>query len=97
MWNEKAFGTTHDNILEGATTQRPEWAPLPVPDSYQLIPPSALDCSVQDLAHLYSAFARDRIQGTRNTPTFADAVALHRIIDAIECSSATGRTVEVRH
>jgi predicted dehydrogenase len=93
--NDKAFSTQQDNILEGATTQQPGWGDLPIPDIYQQIPPSSLDFSVQDLAHLYAAFARDRVQGTRTTPDFSDAVVLHRIIDAIGCSSATGKFIEV--
>jgi predicted dehydrogenase len=53
--------------------------------------------SVQDLAHLYAAFARDGREGTKTVPDFAGAVRLHRLIDAIYCSSATGKSIDVRH
>jgi predicted dehydrogenase len=94
--NDQAFATKKDNNLEGATRQHPEWTTLPIPDSYQ-IPTSAPDVSVQDLAHLYAAFALDRQQGTRSAPDFSDAVMLHRLIDAIYCSSATGNSINVRY
>ncbi len=95
VWNDKAFVTQRDNVMEGSTNQQPVWAELPVPSAYHQIPDSSLDFSVQDLAHLYAAFAHDRAHGTRTAPDFADAVALHRIIDAIVCSSATGQSIEV--
>jgi predicted dehydrogenase len=95
--NDKAFVTKRDNTLEGATRSQPEWTELPIPDSYRQIPPSSLDFSVQDLAHLYAAFAQDRMQPTHSAPDFSDAVALHRIIDAIYSSSASGKSMEVRH
>ncbi len=59
IWNERSFGTKHDNILEGAQGEGSLWAELPLPDRYQRIPPSSFDVSVQDLAQLYTAFARD--------------------------------------
>jgi len=95
--NERAFATKRDNALEGATRQHPEWTTLSIPDSYQRIPVSALDVSVQDLAHLYAAFALDRRQGTKSAPDFSDAVMLHRLTDAIYCSSATGKAINVRY
>jgi predicted dehydrogenase len=95
--NDKAFATKRDNVLEGATSQHPEWTQLPIPDSYRQIPASALDVSVQDLAHLYAAFALDGRQGTKNAPDFSSAVMLHRLIDAIYCSSASGQSINVRH
>ena len=96
VWNDKAFVTQRDNVIEGSTKQQPVWAELPVPSTYHQIPESSLDFSVQDLAHLYAAFARDRTHGTKTVPDFADAVALHRIIDAIGCSSATDQSIEVK-
>jgi predicted dehydrogenase len=94
--NGKAFTTRRDNLIEGVIRQQSVWAELPIPGAYQQIPSSPLDFSVQDLAHLYTAFARDRARGTSTAPDFSHAVALHRIIDAIGCSSATGKSIEVK-
>jgi len=94
--NDRAFATKRDNSFEGATRQYPDWTSFPVPDSYQQIPPSSLDASVQDLAHLYAAFAREGVQGENTVPNFSDAVMLHRLLDAIYCSSATGKSIDIR-
>jgi predicted dehydrogenase len=95
--NERAFATKQDNAIEGATRLHPDWGTLPIPDSYQQIPASSLDISVQDLAHLYSWFVHDRNQGTKSVPDFSDAVLLHRLIEAISCSSGNGNSINVRH
>lgn len=93
--NEKSFVTTHDNIIEGANGSNGAWSILPVPHRYQRIPDSPLDVSVQDLAHLYASFAEGSSAGNKGPPDFSDAVALHRIIDAIQVSSATGKAVVI--
>ncbi|WP_051748635.1 Gfo/Idh/MocA family protein [Nevskia soli] len=93
--NEKSFVTTHDNIIEGANSSDGTWRILPVPARYQRIPDSSLDVSVQDLAHLYASFAEGNGAGNGGAPDFSDAVVLHRVIDAIQGSSATGKTVEI--
>jgi predicted dehydrogenase len=95
--NNRAFATKRDDAIEGATRQHREWRKLSIPDSYRQIPASALDVSVQDLAHLYAAFAADRRQGTKSAPDFSDAVIMHRLIDAISCSSSTGKSIDMRH
>jgi predicted dehydrogenase len=95
--NDRAFATKQENALEGATRRHPQWTTLSIPEGYSQIPASTLDGSVQDLAHLYAAFARDGREGTKTVPDFAVAVRLHRLIDAIYCSSATGKSIDVRH
>jgi predicted dehydrogenase len=95
--NDRAFQAKRSNVLEGATRKHPEWAALSIPESYSQIPDSTLDVSVQDLAHLYAAFALDGREGKKSVPDFAGAVMLHRLIDAIYCSSATGKSIEMRH
>jgi predicted dehydrogenase len=94
--NDQAFTVSRDNALEGAIRQHLQWTALPIPCSYQQIPASELDISVQDLAHLYATFALDRQQGSRSAPDFADVVIPHRLIHAIYCSSATGKSVTIR-
>ena len=47
-----------------------------------------------NVARLYARMARDLRDGTRTAPSFEDAVALHRVIVAIEKAAESGsRTV----
>ncbi|AXC16392.1 putative oxidoreductase (plasmid) [Acidisarcina polymorpha] len=91
--NAKSFGTKQDNLLEGSQGEDGEWHVLPTPRRYQTIPDSSLDVSVQDLAQLYAAFAKDCASGTSDARNFSDAVAMHRVIDAINSASLLHRTV----
>ena len=93
--NEKAFVTEHHDVIEAAIGDKGAWTSLLLPPSTKLIPRSNLDVSVQDLAQLYAAFASDRHTGETTVRTFADAVELHRLIDAINVSSRVGKSVSV--
>jgi predicted dehydrogenase len=68
--------------LKGARGK--EWAfrPLEVPASYRSGWPE--DVEPGNVARLYARMARDLREGTRSAPTFEDAVAVHRVIAAIE-------------
>jgi hypothetical protein len=91
-----AFGDVGDDfIIKGAHGENLPLEVLPVPDSYNWLPPSELSSAVLELANLYVACARDIAAGTRLAPTFADAVRMHGIIDLIEYSSMTGSRVNV--
>ncbi|PTE12373.1 Gfo/Idh/MocA family protein [Mesorhizobium helmanticense] len=46
-----------------------------------------------NVRNLYDFFASDMTSGTRQGPTFGDAVTLHRLIDAIEQSGGVARDV----
>jgi predicted dehydrogenase len=91
--NERSFVTKHHDLIRGAQGDGGSWGELPTPDRFDLIPPSDLDTSVQDLAQLYAAFARDRIDGVKTTRDFSDALAMHRLIDAIYQASSSGTSV----
>jgi predicted dehydrogenase len=94
--NTSAFGGVGDDyIIKGAHGDNLPLEVLPVPDSYNWLPPSELPSAVLELANLYAAYARDISAGTRLAPTFADAVRMHAIIDLIEHSSKTGSRVDV--
>jgi predicted dehydrogenase len=95
VWNEKSFVTQHHDVIEGAQGEGGSWRELKVPDRYHTIPASSLDVSVQDLAQLYAAFAHDRITGGKSAPDFVDAVAMHRLIDAINQASTSGCSVAI--
>jgi predicted dehydrogenase len=94
--NTAAFGDAGDDfIIKGAHGDNLPLEVLPVPDSYNWLPPSELPSAVLELANLYVAYARDISAGTPLAPTFADAVRMHTIIDLIEHSSKTGSRVDI--
>jgi len=96
VMNERAFVTKHHDVIEAALGAQGAWTSLLLPSSTRTIPRSTLDVSVQDLAQLYAAFAADRRTGETTVRTFADAVALHQLIDAIYHSSQSGKTVSLK-
>jgi predicted dehydrogenase len=78
--------------LEGVRGEEKVFRPLDVPASYQSGWPEAVEPG--NVARLYARIAQDLRDGTRTAPTFDDAVAVHRIIAAIEKAADTGsRTV----
>jgi predicted dehydrogenase len=66
---------------------------LAVPDDYQTELPA--DPMVGNVARTYARMAADLRQGTRTAPSFDDAVALHRVIAAIETAAADGKTLDI--
>jgi predicted dehydrogenase len=91
--NERSFVTKHHDVIRGAQGEGDRWEEIEIPDQCRTIPSSDLDVSVQDLAQLYAAFARDRLTGTKSTRDFSDAVSMHRLIDAIVASSSSNQTI----
>lgn len=77
--------------LEGARGEERAFRPLEVPASYHSGWPS--DVESGNVARLYARMARDLRDGTRTAPSFEDAVALHRIIGAIEKAAEGGRRI----
>jgi predicted dehydrogenase len=93
--NERSFVTKHCDVIRGAQGEGGSWSELHTPNRFHLIPPSDLDASVQDLAQLYAAFARDRDDGGKTTRDFADALAMHHLIDTIYEASSSGQSVSL--
>lgn len=77
--------------LEGVREGEKAFRRLDVPVSYRSGWPE--DPRPGNVARIYAAMARDLREGTRTAPTFDDAVAVHRVIDAIEKSAENGRRV----
>ncbi|MDQ2820210.1 MAG: Gfo/Idh/MocA family oxidoreductase [Pseudomonadota bacterium] len=92
--NATSFGPS-ENVVEGARGDAQPLQILPVPAQYRWLPDETLAGSVAELAHLYAAYARDVRDGTQLAPTFADAVNMHAVIDAIIASDAAGARVTV--
>jgi predicted dehydrogenase len=79
--------------LRGARADVPSMQPIEVPPSfYTGWPKEVLPGNV---ARVYARMAADLRDGTTTAPTFDDAVAIHRIIAAIEASAGSGRRVTV--
>jgi predicted dehydrogenase len=69
--------------------------PLPVPARYALQADAHANVEAINVGRMYDAFAR-AIRGDKvDLPDFDTAVALHRVIDAIRESSASGRAVKI--
>jgi predicted dehydrogenase len=94
--NELSFQNSDDNKVEGSQGDGEALRVLPIPAQYQGLPASKLDASVLDLAYLYAAYANDRVQGTHDAPTFADAVKMHKLINLITEASSTGTRQSVK-
>ena len=75
--------------LKGARGEEKVFRPLEVPASYRAGWPQ--DVEPGNVARLYARMARDLREGTRSAPSFEDAVALHRVIAAIERAAESGR------
>ncbi len=74
--------------LKGARGEEKAFRPLEVPASYRSGWPE--DVEPGNVARLYARMARDLRDGTRTAPSFEDAVAVHRIIAAIEKAAESG-------
>jgi predicted dehydrogenase len=74
--------------LKGARGEEKTFRPLEVPASYRAGWPE--DVEPANVARLYARMGRDLRDGTRTTPSFEDAVAVHRIIAAIEEAAESG-------
>ena len=92
--NATSFGPSV-NLIEGARGDAQPLQALPVPAQYDWLPEHDLGGSVAELAHLYAAYARDVRDGTQLAPTFADAVKMHAVIDAIIASDRSGSRVDL--
>ena len=92
--NRAAFGDVGDDyIVEGAHGDNVPLQALPVPTTYDQLPPSELPSAVLELAGLYAAYANDVRDGTKTAPDFSDAVRIHELINAAVKSSETGTRV----
>jgi len=94
--NRSAFGDAGDDyVIEGAHGDHLPLTRLTPPDSYEWLPPSTLPSSVLELGNLFAALARDLRTGSQEAPSFAEGVRMHRLLDGVVLSSASGRLVAV--
>lgn len=81
----------HDLTLVGARGDGQPLVPLPTPERYTWTPRGDLNDDAFQVAHLYTAFARDLADGTALAPGFRDAVKLHRLLETIAEASSSGQ------
>jgi|SRR5579859_880624 len=94
--NRSAFGDLGDDyVIEGAHGDNLPLETLAVPPAYDWVPAANLPSSVLELANLYAAFARDLREGTQVAPTFEDGVWMHRLLDRVAASSASGQRAAI--
>jgi predicted dehydrogenase len=79
--------------LEGARGDETVFRPIEIPASYRSGWPE--DVVPGNVARVYAKMAQDLREGTRTAPSFEDAVALHRVIAAIETAAESGRRTRV--
>jgi predicted dehydrogenase len=77
--------------LKGARGEEKAFKPLEVPTSYRSGWPQ--DVEPGNVARLYARMAHDLRDGSRTAPSFEDAVAVHRIIAAIERAAESGSRI----
>lgn len=88
-------GHTHmvELSLTGARGREKAFRSLEVPASYRCGWP--MEVEPGNVARVYARMARDLRDGTRTTPSFGDAVAVHRVIAAIERAADNGSRATV--
>ncbi|MEY2925564.1 MAG: hypothetical protein RL367_41 [Pseudomonadota bacterium] len=84
-----------DLALSGAKGEQQALEPIEVPAHYRWTPASLAGPPV-NVAQALALFANDLRDGTRTCPDFDDAVVRHKMIAAIERSSATGTREKVQ-
>ncbi|MBW4452763.1 MAG: Gfo/Idh/MocA family oxidoreductase [Nostoc indistinguendum CM1-VF10] len=75
--------------VQGAQGEDAAMQNLDVPQKY-ITANADIGIIAMTVSNNYALLAADLKSGTKTTPTFADAVILHRLINAVEQSAATG-------
>jgi predicted dehydrogenase len=83
-----------EKLLSGAKG-KDALAELPIPDRLKLVPPSPDAPRSVNVAQAYVRYAHARAADQPCDPDFDAALGLHRVIDAIERSSAEGVAVRL--
>ncbi|HEY7465146.1 MAG TPA: Gfo/Idh/MocA family oxidoreductase [Dehalococcoidia bacterium] len=71
-------------------------AEMQPPDAYRLAPEGTPAGPPRNVAQAYARYADTVATGQASVPDFNDAVVRHRLIDAIERSSAEGRAISLK-
>ena len=68
-------------------------APMPVPERFAFAAPGTPSGEALNVGQMYTRFAQAIRDGEIHQPTFATAVELHRLVDAVKQASDIGREV----
>jgi len=79
--------------VEGIQDGEKAFRSLDIPNSYRSGWPTHPEPA--NVARVYAMMAQDLTNGTHSAPSFEDAIAVHRIIEAIEEAAVSGRRVVV--
>ncbi len=79
-------------VLNGAKGDN-KLVPIPVPERFTLASSATPFGEAVNVGQMYNSFARAIRDGNGGQPDFATAVQLHRLVDAIQQASDTGREV----
>jgi predicted dehydrogenase len=79
--------------LKGARGDQKSFQTLEVPASYRTGFPE--EVIPGNIARNYARMAKDLEEGTHTAPSFDEAVALHRVIAAVEQAAETGRRTKL--
>jgi predicted dehydrogenase len=82
------------NLLFGARGKEP-LAPMETPARFTLIPDAVPPGPPRNVAQAYVRLARAMAEGQPFEPSFAHAVKAHRLVRALEQSSAAGTAVSL--
>jgi predicted dehydrogenase len=82
--------------LRGARRGDKELTDIEVPASLRWVPAEVPEGTPVNVAQMMRRFAESIREGTHPTPTFADAVRNHQLLDAVERSSNEGRRVPMQ-
>lgn len=77
--------------IKGAKKNQEQFEPLDVPEKFYVIPQKSLLGPAYHVAQNYGLILNDLQDGTNRAPSFADAVIRHKLLDAIQKSSAIGQ------
>jgi predicted dehydrogenase len=81
-------------VLHGAQGDN-TLVPMPVPERFTFAASGTPSGEARNVGQMYALFARAIRNGDRGQPSFATAVDLHRLIDAIQQASDGGREMTV--
>jgi predicted dehydrogenase len=82
------------SVLHGARGNEP-LTEMAIPERFTLAPAGTPNGPARNVAQGYARLAKAMASGERYEPDFAHAVKQHALIEAIERSSAEGRTIRL--
>src|SRR3984957_18072598 len=83
IWNTKSFGNVEDNILRATAEIEARSRRFRSPPAIREFRLPLWTSASRTWAHLYAAYASDRLTGTQEAPSFREGVRTHEMLDAM--------------